>query len=279
MELRSIALAFLGVCVSGAALAQESRIVHEVSYEFQIAENNNPGLCGRMLGVYRAKFKTMWDAESWVAGDEPIYSPPAGRYAFPRAKDVAHDKRMTFDMRFSKIPSAPEFEKVQWTEGRYVRDASGPRGPALPMLFSYLDFDNDGSPDTVAKIGFTRGYSYMANSSGNGHNSEYLLVWRSKKIDFGNPQSLQPIWNGASLPDRPFLVNGSNVRPLIVDSKTFVASYEMDIGPDGTALTRPPYKPRESIYVWSFNAAPSPDLPPPRLWVHETVCRFAMTQR
>lgn len=255
----------------------------EPSYSFRLEVGGNVDVCKHMLGVFNERFRNMWEAEALGIGDDPNYS-ASSKYAFPRLFGVKHDIRMTFDMRFSKVPSSPEFDAIQWKEGRVI--FGGPPEKAGPQsnvprtaLVARVDFDNDGQLDTVMKIGFVKGYSYIANDRTVGLFEEYLKVWRGRRIDFSNPQSLWDLWGGAPKSQWPIDTNGTYVRPFIYKGHTYSAQYDMDIGEGGIAMRTPPYLPREtmSILNFRFTGATSEFTKAP-VWTMDTVCRYAMRQ-
>ncbi|HEY1214040.1 MAG TPA: hypothetical protein VGE93_10465, partial [Bryobacteraceae bacterium] len=198
------------------------------------------------------------------------------RYDFPRLPGVVRDTRMTFEMRYSKVPSSPEFDAIGWQEGRALigePNESGGNKP-LPILVAYFDIDNDGSLDTVVKTGFNSGYSRMANGKSNWLNDEYLVVWRGVRVDFSQ---LRHVWpRKDELPDAkwPFTENGTYLRPFLYAGRTYLASYEIDLGENYDAML-----PKEtmSIIELSYTGASSNFTHQP-VWDHKLVCRYRMNR-
>jgi hypothetical protein len=66
-----------------------------------------------------------------------------GPYAFPRLPGVEHDYKATVAMLASRMPSSPEFDAVQWKEGRAIfgepPESAGPQNATvMPILVAYF---------------------------------------------------------------------------------------------------------------------------------------------
>jgi hypothetical protein len=260
--------------------AQQAGVVFGPQYEYRTEVNNNVDLCGHMLKVFNTHFRALWNTEPLTPGHDPNYSPLDGKYAFSRAEGVGHDKMVTFDMRHSKFPSSPEFDAVQWIETRAANDLPSWNGALEPVLIAHVDIDNDGNIDTVVKSGFTRGYAYMANSTGDGHYAEKIFIWRRQRLPIEVLKSLwilQPVNRVSSR--TTYLGPSTYQRPFVYQGKTYVANYDMNIGEEGEALNKPPYVPaKETMTVRRFEASDRSGDPVAASWVGETECLFNMIQ-
>jgi hypothetical protein len=272
-------VAFASWVVSGNAVAGEPSCIYELE------TNNNPDLCAHMNTTFNKSFRHLWDAEPLGLGDDPHYRADS-RYEFSRLPGVAHETRKTFDMRYSKVPSSPEFDAVEWKEGRAIigEPVGGVPMPGghtpIPILVAYIDIDNDGQIDTVAKTGFNGGYSYMAYGNGSGLDSEYLVTWPGEKLDFTGVRSLWPLENATPVDKLPIGYDGSYLRPFVYKGRSYLAKYEIDLGEDYDATSKPPYKPLHetmSILSLHFGGTISEVTHKP-IWDIDIVCQYRMNQ-
>jgi len=196
---------------------------------------------------------------------------------------------MTFDMRYSKIPSSPEFDAIKWKEGRAIIGAPSGADPdkypgaktELPILVAYFDFDNDGQIDTVVKNGFNRGYSYMSNGKGDGLLEEYLMVFRGQKLEFTNLPSLWAIQNEAPIPQQPVSSNSTTyIRPFIYNVHTYVARYDMDLEKSSDAEDKRPQESiKETMSILDFHFSDAVNkFTHKSEWDLTTVCEYKMNQ-
>ena len=241
------------------------------TYRLQNSQDAQNPVCAHTIEVFNRDFSALWDTDRWSATDANFAAD--GKYAFPRIKGVEHQEGVTSDMRFSKIPSSPEFDVIPWSEGRAVISL---QQPPVPILMAYFDFDNDGHIDTVIKLGFNRGYDYTTYS-GNVF-QEYLVVFRGKQV------AAQPILNLQLAPvpgeETPVIANATYERPFVYQGRTYVAQYDEDLGSDFDAGKKPPYKPISetmTILSYTFSGSTEPTTGKPN-WDQKTLCTFSMLQ-
>ena len=241
------------------------------TYKLQNSQDAQNPVCAHMTEVLNRDFAALWDTDRWSATDANFAAD--GRYAFPRIKGVEHQRGVTFDMRFSKTPSSPEFDVIPWSESRAVISS---QQPPVPILLAYFDFDNDGHIDTVIKLGFNRGYDYTTYS-GNVF-EEYLVVFRGKQV------AAQPNLNLQLAPvageEAPVIANATYERPFMYQGRTYVAQYDEDLGGDFDAGNKPPYKPigeTMTILSYTFSGSTEPTTGKPN-WDQKVDCTFSMIQ-
>ena len=271
------AFAMLSVAVSSVA-----GIAPGPNYVYQLTSSTNSDVCSHMNAVFNQRFATLWASPTLLESDPSLAAD--GPYAFPRLPGVDHDYEATFAMRASRMPSSPEFDAIPWKEARAIfgepPESAGPQNDkAMPVLIAFFDLYNDGHVDTVIKNGFTQGYSYMANSGGNGVDDEWLTVVSDARISLEPVLSLWKLRNDAHSQARWITsIDAAYERPFVYQGVTYVAQYEIDLGKYFAAANRPPYKPRaERMIVVKLH--PPDHLENPRALVaRETVCKYKMTQ-
>jgi hypothetical protein len=79
--------------------------------------------------VFNEAFRDVWDKELFTQDDERNYS-ATSKYAFPTMSGVEHDDMTTAQMSYSKQPTSPEFDAINWLELRVVLGA--PPGVQMP---------------------------------------------------------------------------------------------------------------------------------------------------
>src|SRR5262245_3898216 len=89
-------------------------------YQYVLEKGKEQKVCRHMHQVYTKYFASPWKRPplppaTVATGDYGPQSP----YAFSRLPGIVHDSRMTFEMSYSRLPTSPEFEAIQWREGRF----------------------------------------------------------------------------------------------------------------------------------------------------------------
>lgn len=197
-----------------------------------LEKSTNDKVCRHMQGVYNRHFAYPFKRPSLTARrDDPAYG-PNGRYAFPKLPGVTHDNRMTLDMGFSRFPTSPEFDAIEWKEGRYRLTGMGgsPDHGDQPMLVAEFDIDNDGVLDTVVKDRFMR--SYLPGTGGGAPGGEdTLFIFQKGAIDYTRPVVSDMFYTVQEGKKGPVLISGlSNssrlIRPFRFEGINYLSSYQ-----------------------------------------------------
>lgn len=220
----ALVLLFWGSSHSYAQVAQ---------YKYQLEKSHDADLCRHMTKVFNQKFRTPWN--KGYLGVEPnptIFGKPYDQI-FERLPGVEYDKNFTWDMLYSKYPSSPEFEAVQWKEGRY-HDSDMTVGPKeQPILLANIDIDNDGQKDWVVKSSFM--FKMPTNVVSGAGNSDFagwdqLRIFPPHGLDLTVSLTLEQLTYGQK-PDRPprriAEESGVQLRPFIYNGKTYLSAYEV----------------------------------------------------
>ena len=214
------------VLVAFLTLCQQASAGEDDRYRYVLETSSDTFVCRHMDVVFTKHFTAPWKRPALAAGAyDPAYG-PEGSYAFPRLPGVAPNRRMTFRMSYSKLPTSPEFEAIEWKEGRY-RFASRPTHD-VPMITAEIDIDNDGIPERVIKTSFMTTF----DDSGGRGGEDVLLVFADKSLDVNKPvefgASYVPEGNGkkpaliTALPGLPY----RQIRPFVLNAKTYLTGYE-----------------------------------------------------
>jgi hypothetical protein len=121
-------------------------------YRYQLEKGKDNDLCPHMTEVFNQYFKTPWKRGYLGLDPDPFTQGTPLDHVFERLPGVEYDQRATWEMLYSKYPTAPEFEAVHWQEGRQC--SPSPDKDCPPMLITKLDIDNDGNQDWVIKFTF-----------------------------------------------------------------------------------------------------------------------------
>jgi hypothetical protein len=259
----------------------------EPEYSFTLVEDNQPDLCGHMKIVFDQHFKHMWSDPELTKPFDAIFSANSD-FAFSLLPSTPHDWRMTMAMRYSKVPLGPEFDAIQWHEGHAIFGGGPPdpsangNAPLQPYLVAYVDIDNDGTIDTLVKIGFTRGYSWLFSRNEEAGTGEMVLTYRNTKIDEAAPTTISELMSGAGKYGTPSIINASLIRPFIYNGRTYFATYGQGFGAPKTKHSRDNLKrsvpPHEQMVVSSFAYMDKlDDLGRPK-WTWDVLCTFDMDQ-
>src|SRR5574340_117212 len=139
----SIGFIFLA---SGNASA---RTLFTGAYDYKLEMSKDDKVCRHMEKVYKKHFRTPWRVSSFPV--DLVNEDDRARNMFPRLPGLEFDAAMAKQMLFSRFPSSPEFEVIQWREGRY-KSMSDEK--TYPVLVADFDIDNDGKIDTVIHDSF-----------------------------------------------------------------------------------------------------------------------------
>jgi hypothetical protein len=234
-------------------------------YSYETIIDTDAGVCSHMKGVFNKHFSRMWD-QPFLNKSDPE----------------------TWKMALSKVPTSPEFDAIKWQERRAIEgeppEKAGPlNDKLLPILVGYFDIDNDGKPDTVIKIAFTRGYDYMIfGHGGTGLHDEYMIVLH----DYQLPISSLPLsYHALDSENSQYLteqINASYERPFIYEGRVYIARYDVATDANGNVLfrSRKDTTPREEkMAVLSYKLSGKIDVHRGPEWDVTTVCQFKMTQQ
>ena len=269
-KLLPLACLLCGALAASTAVDADSVIVHGPHYVYRLTLNDSPDLCTHMNQVFNEGFATMWDT-SMLNEEDPSFAADS-EFAFPRLPGVEHDYKATFTMLSSKKPSSPEFDAVPWKEGRAILgdppESAGPvNDTPMPILVTYVDFYNDGHMDAVIKKQFTRGYSYMANSGGNGLDDELITVILDQKLSPGPTLSWWDLRKKAQSSSK-FIntIDAAYERLFIYKGQTYVAHYDIQLSTNPNAV-----KPsKELMSVLRYHVSDGQG---------EVICQYRMIQQ
>ena len=192
-------------------------------YSYSLQQGSHEAVCQHMRAVYNQNFSHPWRRPPLTKlEDDPSYGPDSA-YAYPKDQGVVHSSAMTFDMTYSRLPTSPEFEAINWRERRIQHGQ--PIGDS-PALVATVDIDNDGKPDTVVKGGFMR--SHATGVAGGGQDALYIFRHESTPL----PSPIPPQMLGAKradggpaviteTPDTPYRL----IRPFLYRGTTYLAAY------------------------------------------------------
>ncbi|HEY4370020.1 MAG TPA: hypothetical protein VGN07_22495 [Steroidobacteraceae bacterium] len=268
MRRRLVALRLFSFIGVGSAAAAPLPLYH---YSLEVSTKQE--LCSHFDALFNEKFSHLWDTDrAWTNSE--LRPEVQRRYAFPTLPGLESQLDFTFEMRYSKLPSSREFEAIPWSEGRWssVGSQDGHGGVAErlvePVLVARLDIDNDGTIDTVMKVGFTEGYPRLVSPEG--ASSEYVWVWRGRNV---SDLTLDPrLLEKMPIADRPASITpAAYQRPLVYRGRAYLARYQI-------ILRRPDDVKSELMTILELRDNGKIDEAAQRpLFDEETVCRFAMT--
>ena len=201
-------------------------------YRYTATENKSDRVCRRMLEVYNREFAYPWKTPAMAGTGNPdrAYGPD-GRFSFPRLRGVVHDDRATWIMRYSKLPTSPEFTSTAWSEGRYrVSTSLSANHANQPFLVGEVDIDNDGRPETLVKSSFMQNFWPSHDSVEGGEDT--IFVFREGDIDLNKTIKFQDFFNGQAGKRKPIMISGSYerrlIRPFVFDRIVYLSAYEQD---------------------------------------------------
>lgn len=238
-------------------------------YQYDLRESRDVRVCEHMLNVYNMKFRIPFPS---VIPDDDRRNQG---YPFTRLNGVEYDRRAVMQMRFSKWPISPEFEAIQWHEGRMLYPV--PNDQLEPILVTELDINNDGRPETVLKTSFMLSFSYAHGSVPGGEDA--LWVFEQGALDLTKSLSVKNLFERNTRNKKPARIEHPGyriIRPFILYRKTYLSIYEQDWDPDskGLAITNGlrEYM-RIVLYTEGREILPGGDWSPLKV---DEVCRFRM---
>jgi len=225
---------FLLCLLPVVGVAKASPIGDFDTYVYKLELNANNKLCRHMERVYNTEFRRPWD-----------YRDRSMRDAFPRLEGVETDELARSDLRYSAYPTTPEFEAIEWREGR-KEWPNASSGRIRPILVAEFDIDNDGRTDLVVKGGFMLSIRPAdSGRSAGGEDRIHILapdsIERGKTLNAEVPfeytgQKYPSQISGTTLRytdrDRPYPLTAQNqrmearsIRPFLFDGKTYLSVY------------------------------------------------------
>lgn len=223
-------LVVFGFGQSHAASMQEDQ-----SFTYKLEMSRNDKVCRHMQKVYNKNFRQPWKTEP-LDFEKKTYGENS-EYAFPRLPGVEHNDRFTFLMRYSKLPTSPEFEAIKWREGRRIsppvlseadckqennRDSVLCKSQESPFLVAEFDINNDGRDEQVVKTSFMSDWAY-GNTPIDG-----LQILKKKKIDFSRqlPPSMKfghiPLTHRGKGGELEIIDSWRHIRPFVLFGKTYL---------------------------------------------------------
>jgi hypothetical protein len=200
-------------------------------YRYVLEKSANDKVCRHMQKVYSRDFAHPFKRPGLTAlkndPNDPAYG-PKGRYAFPKLPGVSHDNRMTLDMSYSRLPSSPVFEAIEWKEGRYrFESGGGPDLGDLPMLVAEFDINNDGVVDTVIKHKFMLSYFPGGRAPGG---EDALFVFERGAIVLTQRVTSGMFYKLQDDRKKPAMIPGSYssrlIRPFLLEGVVYLSAYE-----------------------------------------------------
>lgn len=158
------------------------------------------------------------------------------------------------NMRYSKLPTSPEFEAIKWREGRFLLQGGSPQDITMqPMLVAELDIDNDGNIDTVIKTGFMFDYTTWGGWDGRDGGVDDIVIYAKGAYDFTGEVTLHTLNHGQPGWPKARGFGGRWVRPFILGGVTYVSKYE-DVWPreDGLPSRHQQYPTEENMHVLKY---------------------------
>jgi hypothetical protein len=189
------------------------------AYRYKLEKGANVEVCKHMEAVYNREFR-----HPWGRFEEQVTRLPE----FPRLSGVEYDERIALDLRYSTFPTSPEFDAIQWHEGRGIWDEERKR--VQPFLVADFDIDNDGRSDRVVKIGFMLTF-WPAGRSVPGGEDE-LFVFDEDQVDLTRTVVLSAFYRyvGQRRPARVAYdtlgLAARSIRPFVHKGVTYLSVYE-----------------------------------------------------
>lgn len=189
------------------------------SYAYRLETGRDTQVCRHMLGIYNDNF-----SEPWNLGPLPLDEPP-----FPMLPGVEYDKRLGgVVIAFSAFPSSPEFEAVNWREGRVIRNAA--KNETTRMLVAEVDLNNDGQNEILLKTAFMLSYTPAGGSAPGGQDT--IFAFRKNQVDLSIGVTGQMLYRqtGSESPvqidDGTLGMSARIIRPFIYKGVTYLSVYE-----------------------------------------------------
>ncbi|MGH8654680.1 MAG: hypothetical protein ACREYE_22065 [Gammaproteobacteria bacterium] len=214
-----------------------------------------------MLEVYNRFFRELWKAKDWRkkfvgTPDNPKWEineafGAAGMYAFPKMPGTEHSPEFAYNMRYSKLPTSPEFDAIEWREGRFLLQDDRPQDiTTQPMLMAEFDIDNDGNIDTVIKKSFMFDYTTWGGWDGRDGGADDMVIYPKGEYDFTGEVTLHTLNHGQPGRAKPRIVEGLSLRPFILEGVTYLSEYRQVWPTQGARHQQ--YPTEENMYVLKY---------------------------
>ena len=246
--LKSVAIA------AGCALATHALADSDDRYRYDLVQSKEERLCRHMEKVYNERFAYPWKRPYLTVEQEGPYGPQSD-YAFPKLSGVEHDARMAFETSFSRQPTSPEFDAIEWREGRYTMPGNPPGYELLPMLVANADIDNDGVQEIVIKSMFMLTY-YPAGRAPGGEDT--LFVFEPDTINLNKTMDFKSFYRGQDGKPKPAMIGVSDgyfnriIRPFVFEGVTYLSAYVQGWSPrvaDPDSLSPYYHDPKDAVEV------------------------------
>jgi hypothetical protein len=244
------------------------------TYRYKLDENNNDRVCRHMSEVYNRFFKKPFSTTI----DEAEYEKGGGNLPtlLPGAQN---DWRSFINMRFSFLPSSPEFDAIKWREGKIKRPSHGEHVvPNVPFIAADMDISNDGQLETVTKNEFMG--CYIPDPRCSDGIADVLFIFRKGDIDLQKgPIEWDTFFKGQGGKAPLAVIYGRQstcalVRPFIYEGITYLSCYHQEWVKDFMDY-RNSTPDREYTDILKYQGVEK--LPGGRQPIKaETVCRFRM---
>lgn len=230
------------------------------SYRYELEMSVDDQVCQRMLAVYNSNFREPWKTKDWRkqfigTPEHPQWEineefGPTGIYAFPKLPGVEHDPQFTYEMRYSKLPTSPEFEVIEWCEWRFADIYAGKNRGYRPILVAEFDIDNNGSTDTVIKKFFMSHYTTFGGWYGGDGGEDSMVIYPKGEFSLALTPTADEVYHGKVGMERPRVISNRQLRPFIIKNATYLSQYE-DVWPmvDGIPSPHQEYPNREYIHI------------------------------
>lgn len=251
------------ICLLILALNTEAVLGDE--YAYRLTVNKDPAACAHMGSVLNSDFKNPWGFT--------VTQPPGP--SFPKLLTVEESDEATFriGILYSHYPRSPEFDAVDWREGRLVLGFPMASSTA-PLIAAVFDIDNDGHDDLVVKAKFMLSF-YPAGRAPGG--DDELLILPTGSIDLRKAvtrSELTATYQGAAprrIGSDLLGLNARQIRPFVYQGRVLLMVYDQDnVLEDSTR--------RESMWVLSYKGGGQKT--GRGKWTPlniERLCRFRMT--
>lgn len=230
-------LIFLVICSADAA-------AFDINYRYELTDGKKLEVCSHMLGVYNKHFRKPWDVTA-------------------QKKDDAEE---FWETRYSKYPTSPEFDAIQWTTHRYKHNSA-----SNTALYSEFDIDNDGVQDLVVRVGFFRG------SPGSW---DYIWVFSKGTVDLSQFRTHADFVQRIAPKRKASLGYPAHERPFIYRGRTYIHGYVYTPRTSPGTSASEPFAPPEYLLINEYVGGPATDAEEQaRSKSMKLVCRYKMIQQ
>jgi hypothetical protein len=236
-------LAILGTPVALASF--------ETSYSYRLLEGRDVEVCRHMLRIYNDRFRKPWSDEA--------------------AKGSEYEAAGSWETYYSRHPSSPEFNAINWRLHRYKINESYARATS-PALFAEFDIDNDGKKDLVMHVGFFTG------SPGT---RDQFWVFPSGAVVPSEFRTHEEFLKQIAEKRITVLDNPVHQRPFIYEGRTYMHAYEYTPRTYPGANPSEPFGPPEYLMISEYGGPNVDD------WMYKNmrrgglrkpICRYEMRQ-